>query len=363
MDKQSVLISGGGTGGHIFPALAIANTIREKHKNINILFVGAKGKMEMQKVPAHGYEIIGLPIRGIQRKFSLNNLKVPFLLLISLWKAYRILKTNKPKIVIGVGGYASAPLLWIASMLNIPTLIQEQNSYPGITNKILAKKVSHICVAYPEMEKFFPKEKIKLTGNPIRHQLLQETDLNIALDQFHLSKNKKVILAIGGSLGARTINKSIEKSLAVWTKKGYQVIWQTGVSYATQATKVANNFQGVFTAPFIKKMQLAYKAADLVISRAGALSVSEIQALGKASILIPSPNVSEDHQTKNAQALVNKKAAYLIKDKEATEELTEKVIEIFENKNVLHNLRVNVLKMSKTNASSEIYSVISPYLK
>jgi len=321
-----VMIGGGGTGGHIFPALAIANEIRHRKPDSEILFVGAKGRMEMTRVPEEGYEIVGLPIAGLQRKFTFDNLMLPFKVFNSLQKAISLVREFKPDVVVGVGGYASAPLLLASRVLGIPYLIQEQNSFAGLTNKLLARKAKSICVAFPDMNRYFPAKKIRMTGNPVRKDLL---DLNIsqyeALAHFGLQPGASTILVIGGSLGARTINESVAKSLEDWASKGYQLIWQTGVSYADKAKAELAGFRnsgGMITMPFIKEMNFAYAAADVVVSRAGALSLAEICITGKASILIPSPNVAEDHQTKNAMTLVNQNAALTISDKDARTKLS-----------------------------------------
>lgn len=323
-----IIVSGGGTGGHIFPAIAIANAIKTLRADAEILFVGAKGKMEMEKVPAAGYAIEGLWISGLQRKITLSNLSFPLKVLSSLAKANRILKKFKPDAVIGTGGFASGPMLRMASKKGIVTVIQEQNSYPGITNKILSKKVNKICVAYTGMEKYFPKEKILLTGNPVRQDLLNlDGKRERGLEHFTLNGNKKTILVIGGSLGARTINESILNCLPSFEKNNIQLVWQTGkVFYETAKNAVsASNATHIKVFDFIQKMDYAYAVADVVISRAGASSVSELSLVKKPCILIPSPNVAEDHQTKNAMALVTHHAAILIADNVAREKLCSKV--------------------------------------
>ena len=326
MSLKKLIISGGGTGGHIFPAVAIANKVKEKYPEAEILFVGAEGKMEMEKVPKAGYEIVGLPIRGLQRKLTLKNLSVPFKLLASLSKAKKIIKNFQPDIAVGVGGYASAATLRVASKQKIPTLIQEQNSYPGITNKWLSKRARTICVAYDNLERFFPKEKIVKTGNPVRSEVVQiEGKKEEAFKHFGLDPVKKTVLVIGGSLGARTLNDSFKKDIQQLLEKDVQVIWQCGKFYfeslKLEVEKLSS--QNIYLSDFIYKMDLAYAAADLVVSRAGALSVSELCLVGKPTILVPSPNVSEDHQTKNAMALVDNRAAVLVKDIEAREKLTK----------------------------------------
>lgn len=355
--KLSFLISGGGTGGHIFPAIAIGKALQAKHPDAHISYVGARDKMEMQKVPEAGFEIEGLWISGIDRKLSLRNFVFPFKLLSSILKCYRIIRKHRPDAVIGVGGFASGPLLYVANRLGIPTLIQEQNSYPGITNKLLAKKADKICVAFDRMERFFPSEKIVITGNPIRQQLLKPSKNRTEARAFFGLEDKPTILIVGGSLGARTINNAIEKHLDSFAKNNLQIIWQTGKSYHKQ-----NAVNGIQTT-FIKEMDLAYQAADLVISRAGASSLSELSALGKPCILVPSPNVTEDHQTKNAMALVDHDAAVLIKDKEAEDQLVEKAIELMASPETLEKLSKSILTLAKPNATEVIVKHIEDLIK
>ncbi len=351
-NKRTFLISGGGTGGHIFPAIAIGKALQLKYPESTIEFVGAKDKMEMQKVPEAGFKIHGLWISGIDRKLSLKNFSFPFKLLSSLWKSYKIIKKIKPSAVIGVGGFASGPLLYVANVLGIPTLVQEQNSYPGITNKLLSKKADKICVAFDNMERFFPKEKIVITGNPIRQELLNSNKtVEQAREHFGLI-NESTVLIIGGSLGARTINQAIAKDLKLFEQKGIQVIWQTGKSYSEK-----HSVYGIQTT-FIKEMDLAYQAADLIISRAGASSLSELSALGKASILVPSPNVTEDHQTKNAMAMVEKDAAEIIRDHEALEKLVSFALQLIDDKNRIEFLQSNAKLLGKTNATELIVQEI-----
>lgn len=357
------IISGGGTGGHIFPAIAIADALKEEDSSAEILFVGANGRMEMERVPKAGYEIIGLDIMGIQRRLTLKNLKVPFMLIKSLIKARKVIKDFAPDVAIGVGGYASGPLLRVASALGVPTLIQEQNSYPGITNKLLAKKAASICVAYEDMQRFFPFDKIRLTGNPVRAQVVQIADKrNQGLDYFKLAPNKKTILIIGGSLGARSINDAIIALHAeIVDELDYQIIWQTGKRYFEQvkeSVKTEGSCQ-VKVTKFIDRMDLAYAAADLIISRAGALSISELCLIAKPTILIPSPNVSEDHQTKNAMALVQRDAAILIKDDMIEAELLSALRELKEDKNRSAVLSSNIRSLGKVDASREIVAEIS----
>jgi len=315
------IISGGGTGGHIFPAIAIANALKARLPDAEFLFVGAEGRMEMEKVPAAGYKIEGLWISGLQRRLTLSNLAFPFKVISSLLKARRILKDFKPDAVIGTGGYASGPMLRVAANAGVVTLIQEQNSYPGITNKLLASKVDRVCVAYENMDRFFPKQKIVMTGNPVRQDILNLDGKKArALEQFNLSNDRLTILVIGGSLGARSINQAVSGILKFLSESNVQLIWQTGNAYHPKAIEdiTASGVSNVFVAPFISRMDLAYSAADIVVSRAGASSISELCITGKASILVPSPNVAEDHQTKNALALVQKGAAMLIKDQEVS---------------------------------------------
>ena len=315
--KQKFIISGGGTGGHIFPAISIANALKKQNPDAEILFVGAIGRMEMERVPAAGYPIEGLPISGLNRKNMLRNVKVFWNLFRSLLLAREIIKRFKPDVVIGVGGYASGPTLRAASAFGVPTLIQEQNSYAGVTNKLLAKKAKRICVAYEGMEKFFPKDKIILTGNPVRQDLFSvSAKTKDAYKFFNFDSAKKTILIVGGSLGARTINQSVIAELKKISESDVQLIWQTGKYYFESAKKAAEPFASprLLVTDFVSRMDLAYSIADLVISRAGASSISELCLLAKPVILVPSPNVAEDHQTQNALALVRKEAALMIKD-------------------------------------------------
>jgi len=367
MSINKVIISGGGTGGHIFPAVAIANTIRDKYPNAEILFVGAEGKMEMEKVPKAGYEIVGLPIRGIQRKLTLKNLAVPFKLIASLMKAKKIVKQLKPDIAIGVGGYASAATLRVASGQKVPTLIQEQNSYPGITNKWLAKRANTICVAYDNLERFFPKEKIVKTGNPIRNEMVAiEGKREAAAKHFGLNPNKKTVLIIGGSLGARTLNNSLKNDLQKLLDADVQVVWQCGKFYLKSLKESLGNLvehSNVFLSDFIFKMDLAYALGDVIISRAGAISVSEVCLVGKPVILVPSPNVSEDHQTKNAMALVNNDAAILVKDSEAVENLVDTTINLVNDENRANALANNIKKLGISDAAQRILAEIEKLVK
>jgi UDP-N-acetylglucosamine--N-acetylmuramyl-(pentapeptide) pyrophosphoryl-undecaprenol N-acetylglucosamine transferase len=356
-----VIISGGGTGGHIFPAIAIANALKILVPNIEILFVGALGRMEMEKVPAAGYPIEGLWISGLQRKLTIDNLSFPFKVISSINKSRKIINKFKPNVVIGVGGYASGPLLYVAANKGIPTLIQEQNSYPGITNKILAKRVNKICVAYQGMEKYFPKDKLILTGNPVRQDILNiSTKREDALKFFGMENNKKNLLVIGGSLGARTINQSLKAGIEELSKNNIQVIWQTGKSFIHEANEAVSlyNQSGIKAYDFINRMDYAYAAADVVISRAGASSISELCLVGKPSILVPSPNVAEDHQTKNAIALVNNNAAILVKDSEAKENLIPRAIELLKNEDEQTMLSNNISKMALKDSAKVIANEI-----
>jgi UDP-N-acetylglucosamine--N-acetylmuramyl-(pentapeptide) pyrophosphoryl-undecaprenol N-acetylglucosamine transferase len=351
------IISGGGTGGHIFPAIAIANELKVNYPDSEILFVGAKGKMEMKKVPEAGYKIKGLEIVGLQRRLTIKNLLFPFKLLKSLSDAKKIIKEFNPDIVIGVGGYASGPTLRVAGKLGIPTLIQEQNSYAGLTNKLLAKNSRKICVAYDGMDVFFPKKKIVFTGNPVRNDILNTTAKKaIAITHFGLNPNLKTILIIGGSLGARTINESIKDKLTQIKACNVQLLWQTG-SYYYSAMKSAVDGEAcsnVFPQEFINKMDFAYAVSDVIISRAGALSVSELCIVGKPAILVPSPNVSEDHQTKNAKSLVDKKAAIHVNDVDSHTKLVELALELVDNESLCNELSTNIKKLAKPNAAKEI---------
>jgi len=349
-EELRVIISGGGTGGHIFPAISIANAIREKNPNAQILFVGALGRMEMQRVPQAGYEIKGLPIMGFDRKNLLKNLKVLWKVWQSQRMAKRIIKEFKPQVAVGVGGYASGPTLNKAAAMGIPCLIQEQNSYAGVTNKLLAKKASKICVAYEGMERFFPKEKIMLTGNPVRQALLDaKVTREEALKSFGLNTAKKTVLIVGGSLGARTLNESVLTHLEEIEKSGFQFIWQTGKYYSEQIAEELRQKKkpaNLVVTDFIADMAAAYRAADLVVSRAGAGSISEFCLLGKPVILVPSPNVAEDHQTKNAMALVERQAALYVKDSEAPQQLIGMAVKTVADEGKLTSLAENILKMA-----------------
>lgn len=361
MPLHKVIISGGGTGGHIFPAIAIANKIKEKYPDTEILFVGAEGKMEMEKVPKAGYEIVGLPIRGLQRKLTFKNFAVPFKLIQSLMRSKKIIRTFKPDIAIGVGGYASAAVVKVAAKKNVPTLIQEQNSYPGVTNKILAKRAKTICVAYDNLERFFPKEKIVKTGNPVRKEMVDIAGKREAACQFfNLNPNKKTVLVIGGSLGARTLNESLKNNIEHLLKNDIQIIWQCGSFYLNQLKPFVEELASpnVYLSDFVYKMDLAYAAADVIVSRAGAISVSEVCLVGKPVILVPSPNVSEDHQTKNAMALVDESAAILIKDVDANEKLIPEVINTLKDTEKCKQLSEQILKLGIADAPDRILKEI-----
>ena len=365
--QLSVLVSGGGTGGHIFPALSIANEVKRRFPDARILFVGAEGRMEMEKVPAAGYNIIGLPVSGFDRKHLLRNFKVLARLMKSMGLAKKILDDFKPQIAIGVGGYASGPMLKAAQKQGIPTLLQEQNSYAGVTNKLLAAKADCICVAYEGMERFFPKEKIVLTGNPVRRNLLEcSATPEQARQAMGVDPAKRTILIIGGSLGARTINNAIIDGLKmIGDNPDVQVIWQTGKIYDQQCREalLASGVKNVVQMPFISNMDMAYRAADLVVSRAGASSISELQLLGKAAILVPSPNVAEDHQTKNAQALATRGAAVMVTDADAGESLVPTMIDTVADAALTASLADNAAKMALRDAAEHIVDEVEKIIK
>lgn len=362
MKKPRFIISGGGTGGHIYPAVAIANELKSRFPEAEFLFVGAKDKMEMQKVPQAGYAIKGLWISGIQRKLTLDNAMFPFKLLSSMWNSFRIIKSFKPDVVIGTGGFASGAVLKVASMLGIPTVIQEQNSYPGITNKLLAKKANKICVAYENLERFFPKDKMILTGNPVRQDLINEASKSEAIAYFKLDANKKTLLVLGGSLGARRINQLIEKELDFLLSQNIQIIWQCGKLYLNDYTKY-NEKENVQVVAFIDRMDLVYAAADVVISRSGASSVSELCIVGKPTIFIPSPNVAEDHQTKNAKAISDKNGAILIKESELEAQFETVFSDLISNESKQTELSQNIKKLAKPNATKDIVEEIIKLIK
>lgn len=359
------IISGGGTGGHIFPALAIADQIKAEAQDAEILFVGAEGKMEMQKVPEAGYKIMGLPIAGIQRSLTLKNLAFPFKLLNSLKQAKTIVRNFKPDAVIGVGGYASGPTLRAASNAGIPCFLQEQNSYAGLTNKWLKNKVQKICVAYERMDQYFPAEKLQITGNPVRKGLMNLPTKEKALAHYELTAEKPVILVLGGSLGARVINESVVMQLPLLEKADVQLLWQTGKLYHQEMLLRAAKADSskIKVLEFIKEMEVAYAAADIIISRAGALSVSELAIIGKPVIFVPSSGVAEDHQTKNANSLVQKDAAILITDHQAVDELIPRALELLNDKDLQKELAENIKKLAKPNATEDIVKIIFSMIK
>lgn len=356
-----LIISGGGTGGHIFPAVAIANTFRERYPDADILFVGAQGRMEMTRVPEAGYKIVGLWISGLQRKLTWSNLLFPIKMIVSYMKARSIVKQFKPHAVIGTGGYASGPIMIAATRANIPSVIQEQNSFAGLANKQVANKVSKVCVAYDGMEKYFPKEKIVFTGNPVRKDILStDTKREKALSHFGFNSNVKTLLIIGGSLGARTINESILAGIGKLGEAQIQVIWQTGKGYYETYKNQLGNYDAkkIRVQDFVREMDLAYAVADVVISRSGALAVSELCIAKKACILVPSPNVAEDHQTKNAKALADKEAAILIPDKDAGTRLVDEALQLLFDDSRAEKLRANIAKLAKPDATEDIVNEI-----
>lgn len=356
--SPKVIVSGGGTGGHIFPAVAIANAIKLKYPDADILFVGAKGKMEMEKVPKAGYPIEGLWISGIQRKLTLANLSFPFKLISSLWNARKIIKRFKPDICIGVGGFASGPLLKAATWAKVPTLIHESNSYPGITNKLLGKSVNTVCVAFQGMQKFFPSaNNLVITGNPVRQEILKlEGKKARALEKFGLVDDKPIVLSIGGSQGARSINHALDANLEAFVEKGYQLLWQTGKFYKTESTGRVKSINSnlLHAHEFIYEMDLAYAAADVVISRSGAMSVTELSLVGKPCVLVPFPHAAEDHQTANAMALVNNNAGVLVKDSEVKEKLFSEVDALLKDDIKREALKRNIEKLKIENAADKI---------
>lgn len=352
-----VIISGGGTGGHVFPAIAIANALKEKDEKIKFLFVGAKGKIEMEKVPKAGYDIKGLWISGFQRKLTLRNMMFPFKLLHSLWRAHRIVKQFKPDVAVGVGGYASGPTLEMASRKGIPCLIQEQNSYAGITNRLLSKKAQKICVAYDNMDKIFQKNKMCYTGNPVRQDIWNsKVARSEAIRYFKFNDSKKTIMLMGGSLGAKTLNEAMRASHELLANRpDVQILWQAGKLYIEEFSKCQTaQLPNVQITAFIDRMDMAYAMTDIVIGRAGALTISELCLIGKPAILIPSPNVSEDHQTHNAMALVNKFAAVLVRDADAKTRMIPEVLRILEDQELQQNLSTNIKKLAKPNAAKDI---------
>ena len=370
--KIRAIISGGGTGGHIFPALSIANKLKELNPETEILFVGADGRMEMERVPAAGYKIVGLPVAGLQRKLTLSNFALPFKVIKSIRMAKRVIREFKPDIAIGVGGYASAPLLWAAGRLGVPTLIQEQNGFAGLTNKILGKKAKCICVAYEGMEKFFPADRIVMTGNPIRKEIMPATPemKKEAFEFYGLNPEKKHLLIVGGSLGSGTLNNAMKKWISEGCPggEGIEIIWQCGKYYKPsvdafmeEARKTAG-LEGIQHSDFIKRMDLAYAAADVIISRSGASSISEMCAAHKAAIFVPSPNVTEDHQTHNAMALVRKEAGLIVTDAEASEKLMKTACDLLADPEKIAMIEKNVAKLALADAAmtiaEEVYKIV-----
>lgn len=367
MAKETIIISGGGTGGHIFPAIAIAHALQAADSTIDILFVGARGKMEMQRVPAAGYPIIGLWISGLQRKLTVSNLLFPVKVISSVSKALGIVRKYRPVAVVGVGGYASGPLVYAATMKGIPAVLQEQNSYAGITNKILAKRVQQVCVAYDKMERFFPAENIRFTGNPVRSDIVKAAAEGLdsrkeeALGYYQLKPGVPTLLVVGGSLGARTLNRSLAASLAQLKENNIQVIWQCGKFYYEEmkaTLEAAGNPGNIHLHQFLDRMDLAYAAADVVISRAGALSISELCLVQLPVIFVPSPNVAEDHQRKNASALVEKNAALMVLDRDAEQQMIPQALALLENKGKQQELKKNIGQLARPEAAAAIAEII-----
>jgi len=353
--NRRIIIAGGGTGGHIFPAIAIANALKKKDSSIEILFVGAKGKMEMEKVPQAGYKIIGLDIAGFNRSSLIKNIGLPFKIIKSYFQARKIMSEFKPAAVVGVGGYASFPMLQLAQQRNIPTVIQEQNSFAGKTNMILGKRARKVCVAYEGMEKFFPKEKIVITGNPVRavisHSTVAKTE---GLNFFQLHEGKKTVFVVGGSLGAKAINEAVDAKLDDLLNAGLQLIWQTGKPYLPKARDRVAGKPGVWVNDFIVKMEDAYAAADIVVSRAGAIAIAELCVMKKPVVFVPFPYAAEDHQTVNAMSLVNKNAALIVKDNEAKDKVMPMIIELAKDEPKQNELRRNIGQLAITDADERI---------
>ena len=360
---KRIILSGGGTGGHIYPAVAVAEALKRCYGDeVEVLFVGAEGKMEMEKVPALGYNIVGLPILGIQRQFTWKNLTVPFRLIGSILKARKVIRKFRPDAVIGFGGYASGPVLWAAQQMGVPTLIQEQNSFAGVANKILARKAKRICVAYDGMERFFPADRIVMTGNPLRGTFGRGTvDHAKALEYYGFNASLPVVLVVGGSLGTRTLNNMMKKWVAILGGKApAQVIWQTGKFYEREMREflAEHPTENIWQGAFIERMDYAYEAADLVISRSGACTVSELCLVGKPTLFVPSPNVAEDHQTKNAMALVEKGAAVMVRDSEAVECAVKEALDLLADAEKLHSLRENIEKLAIADSAERIVAEI-----
>lgn len=350
---HKIIISGGGTGGHIFPAVAIAKEIQKRFPDSQFLFIGANGRMEMEKIPQEGFEIIGLDVAGLKRSLSLQNFVVIFKFIQSYFKAKKIVKSFKPNVVIGTGGYASLAVLYAAQRNHYPTVIWEGNGYAGLSNKILSKRAKTICTGLPQMEKFFPAEKIVFTGNPVRNEILKPVSKTEAAAFFQLNENHPIVFITGGSLGAKTINQAIQNGLELFHNHRIQLIWQTGKNF-----NAVNHFSEMRIFPFLREMNMAYAAADLVISRAGALSIAEITVTGKPSVLVPSPNVTEDHQTQNALKLTNENAAVLVKDSEAIEKLPEVIISLLADKDRCQSMREKLIQLQRPNATSAIVDEI-----
>lgn len=371
MDKLKVILSGGGTGGHIYPAVAVAEALKRRlGDGVELLFVGAEGKMEMEKVPALGYRIEGLPVVGLQRRLTLRNLQVPFKVAESLRKARRVIREFGADVVVGFGGYASAPVLWSAQRMGIPTLIQEQNSYAGVTNKILASRAKRICVAYEGMERFFPKDRIVMTGNPLRGRLLEQHDPAVlkteGLTYFGLTADKPIVLVVGGSLGTRTLNNMMKANVDRITSEGkVQVIWQTGKFYEREMTEFmqSRSSEGIWRGAFIDRMDLAYAVADVVVGRSGAGTVSELCLVGKPAIFVPSPNVAEDHQTKNAMALVRKDAALLVPDSEAVTALFPVVEQLLADPARMQRMAANIKALGIADSADRIVDELLAVVK
>lgn len=363
MSNKKFILSGGGTGGHIYPAIAIANELKARFPECKILFVGASDKMEMQKVPQAGYKIIGLWIAGIQRRLTLDNAMFPLKLMSSLWKSRKIVKDFRPDVVIGTGGFASGPLLRAAAAMGVPTVVQEQNSYPGITNKWLAEKAKKICVAYDNLERFFPKDKIVFTGNPVRQDILEVNQhRQDAINAFGLDENKKTLLVLGGSLGSRRINQLIAKELTWLLAQDVQIIWQCGKFYFEEYQHFGNK-ENVKVLSFIDRMDLVYAAADVVISRSGASSVSELCIVGKPVLFIPSPNVAEDHQAKNAQSIVDKDGALMLKEVQLDTQFQNVFGDLLANPEKQQRLGENIKKLAKVNATKDIVEEVAKLLR
>lgn len=353
-DTYRILVSGGGTGGHIFPALSIANALKARNAANQFLFVGAEGRMEMQKVPEAGYEIRGLNIAGFQRGSIIKNLSLPFKVLGSLLKARSIIKEFKPDVIVGVGGYASGPVMWMGHKMGVPVLVQEQNSFAGMTNKLMAQKADRFCVVYEGMERFFPKDKIIITGNPVRAEIVnRNVNKAAAYKHFGLDPNRKTILQVGGSLGARSINHALKGGMTQIEEAGYQLLWQTGKAYYDDMAAAAKGHEHIHAMAFIREMDMAYEVADVVISRAGG-TISELALVGKPVILVPSPNVTEDHQTFNAMSLVNKDAAILVKDHEVNDKLVSTVLSLLGNEQEMNQLGDNISKLAISDAADRI---------